>query len=90
MCRKSEIQLISKDEWASGRLLKAEQRMKIETKRGSSFFSPSYIPKRFCANGEFPTVQEVFQYVNRNDVEIDMFEPDEGYSCMSLYHGLCE
>ena len=38
MCRKSEIQLISKDEWASGRLLKAEQRMKAETKKGSSFF----------------------------------------------------
>lgn len=90
MCRKREVQLISKDEWASKRLLKAEQRMKTETKRGSSFFSPGYIPKRFCSNGSFPTVQEVFQYVNRNDVESDIFEPDEGYSCMSLYHGLCE
>ena len=90
MCRKREVQLISKDEWAKNRLIKAEQEMKEKTERGSSFFAPTYIPKRFCANGEFPTVQEVFQYVNRNDVETDMFEPDEGYSCMSLYHGLCE
>jgi putative sulfate adenylate transferase, subunit 2 len=90
MCRKREIQLISKDEWAKRRLINAEQRMKEETKRGSSFFPPNYIPKRFCANGIFPTVREVFKYVNRNDVEADMFEPDEGYSCMSLYHGLCE
>ena len=90
MCRKREVQLISKDEWASKRLIKAEQEMKEKTERGSSFFSPGYIPKRFCANGEFPTVHEVFKYVNRNDVENDMFENDEGYSCMSLYHGLCE
>lgn len=90
MCRKREVQLISKDEWAKRRLIKAEQKMRAETPKGSSFFPPTYIPKRFCANGEFPTVLEVLQYVNRNDVEIDMFEPDEGYSCMSLYHGLCE
>lgn len=90
MCRKREVQLISKDEWASKRLLKAEQEMKEKTDRGSSFFSPGYIPKRFCSNGLYPSVPEVFKYVNRNDVEEDIFEPDEGYSCMSLYHGLCE
>ena len=90
MCRKREAQLISKDEWARKRLIDAEQRMKDETERGSSFFPPIYIPKRFCANGEYPTVQEVFKYVNRNDTELDMFEPEGGYSCMSLYHGLCE
>ena len=72
------------------RLIDAEQRMKDETERGSSFFPPTYIPKRFCTNGEYPTVQEVFKYVNRNDAQLDMFEPDGGYSCMSLYHGLCE
>lgn len=90
MCRKREVQLISKDEWASRRLIEAERKMSEETPKGSSFFPPTYIPKRFCANGIFPTVHEVFEYVNRNDVEIDMFEPDGGYSCMSLYHGLCE
>lgn len=90
MCRKREAQLISKDEWARKRLIDAEQRIKDETERGSSFFPPTYIPKRFCTNGEYPTVQEVFKYVNRNNTELDMFEPEGGYSCMSLYHGLCE
>lgn len=90
MCRKREVQLISKDEWGSKRLIKAEQEMNEKTERGSSFFSPGYIPRRFCANGQYPTVHEVFKYVNRNDVENDMFREDEGYSCMSLYHGLCE
>lgn len=63
--------------------------LKANTKT-KSFFSPGYIPKRFCANGEYPTVQEVFNYVNRYDAQLDMFEPEEGYSCMSAYHGLCE
>lgn len=90
MCRKREVQLISKDAWASKRLIDAERRMKEETERGSSFFSPGYIPKRFCANGEYPTVQEVFDYVNRNDAQLSLFEPEDGYSCMSVYHGLCE
>ncbi|KDR52344.1 phosphoadenosine phosphosulfate reductase family protein [Hoylesella loescheii] len=90
MCRKREMQLISKDEWASQRLILAEQKMKNETKNGSTFFPPTYIPKRFCANGEYPTIAEVFKYVNRNDAQLDLFEPEGGYSCMSLYHGLCE
>ena len=90
MCRKREVQLISKDKWAAERLIKAEQRMKEETERGSSFFSPGYIPARFCSNGQYPTVQEVFNYVNRDDAQLDLFEPEEGYSCMSVYHGLCE
>lgn len=90
MCRKREVQLISKDKWASKRLIDAEGRMKTETTKGSSFFSPGYIPKRFCANGNYPTVEEVFRYVNRNDAQLDLFEPEEGYSCMSIYHGLCE
>lgn len=90
MCRKREVRLISKDKWAAQRLMDAEQRMKAETERGSTFFSPSYIPTRFCSNKQYPTVQEVFKYVNRNDAQLDMFEPEEGYSCMSLYHGLCE
>lgn len=90
MCRKREVQLISKDKWAAERLLTAEQRMKEETERGSSFFSPGYIPARFCSNGQYPTVQDVFKYVNRNDAQLDLFELEGGYSCMSLYHGLCE
>ena len=90
MCRKREIQLISKDMWAAQRLVDAENKMKECTKNGSTFFSPKYIPKRFCSNGQYPTVQEVFNYVNRDDAQLDLFEPEGGYSCMSLYHGLCE
>ena len=90
MCRKLEVQLISKDDWAAKRLIDAERRMKAETPRGSTFFSPGYIPARFCANGQYPTVEEVFRYVNRFDAQLDMFEPEDGYSCMSVYHGLCE
>lgn len=34
----------------------------------------------------YPTVEEVFEYVNRKDAGMDdMFEPEGGYSCMSLY-----
>ena len=90
MCRQREIQLISKDKWAAERLIKAEQRMKQETENGYNFFAPDKIPARFCSNGQYPTVQDVFNYVNRNDAQLDMFEPEEGYSCMSVYHGLCE
>lgn len=91
MCRKQEVKLISQEEFRRNRLIDAEQRMKEETPKGSSFFSPSYIPNRFCKNRTYPTVQEVFEYVNRNNVGMDdMFEPEGGYSCMSLYHGLCE
>ena len=69
----------------------AQERMKEETPNGSSFFSPGYIPNRFCKNKTYPTVEEVFEYVNRKDAGMDdMFEPEGGYSCMSLYHGLCE
>lgn len=90
MCRKREIQLISKDNWAAKRLIVAEEQMKAETPRGSTFFSPGYIPARFCANNQYPTVEDVFRYVNRFDAQLDMFEPENGYSCMSVYHGLCE
>ena len=73
------------------RLREAEQRMKMETPKGSSFFAPGYIPVRFCKNKIYPTAQEVFDYVNRDDAGMeDMFEPEGGYTCMSLYHGLCE
>ena len=89
MCRKREIQLISKDMWAAQRLVDAENKMKECTEKGSTFFPPKYIPKRFCEKA-YPTIQEVFNYVNRDDAQLDLFEPEGGYSCMSVYHGLCE
>ncbi len=79
MCRKQEVKLISQEEFGRSRLINAEQRMKEETPKGSSFFSPGYIPNRFCKNRIYPTVEEVFDYVNRNDVGMDdMFEPEGG------------
>ena len=90
MCRKFEVQLISRDPWAAKRLIDAEKRMIDESVKGSTFFSPGYIPARFCGIGQYPTVEEVFKYVNRHDAQLDLFEPDGGYSCMSVYHGLCE
>lgn len=89
MCRKREVQLISKDMWAAQRLVDAENKMKECTEKGSTFFPPKYIPKRFCEKA-YPTIQEVFNYVNRDDAQLDLFEPEGGYSCMSVYHGLCE
>lgn len=85
MCRKQEAKLCLNDEYGYNRLKQAEEEV------GRSFFAPSYIPDRFQSNGEYPTVDEVKSYVNRDDVGMnDMFEPEDGYSCMSLYHGLCE
>lgn len=84
MARKQEIKLISKDEWARQRLIDAEQTV------GHTFFTSGYIPERYCANGQYPTIQEVFNYVNRDDAQQELFENDESFSCMSLYHGLCE
>ena len=58
----------------------------------SSFFSKGKIPERYCkkyGNG-IPAFEDIIAYVSMNDGYLDMFEPEEGYSCMSIYHGLCE
>jgi len=83
MCTLSEIKLIGKNEpEMRNRLIMAEDEI------GSSFFPPGYIPKRYCKNGSYPMVHEVLEYVA--DHQVDMFEPEGGYACMSLFHGLCE
>ena len=85
MCRKGEILRIANNEPEMlDRLSKAEE----EVVR--SFFPPKYLPKRSCSNGKFPMVPDVIKYVKAKDATIDMFEPEDGYSCMSLFHGLCE
>ncbi|MFV0362235.1 MAG: phosphoadenosine phosphosulfate reductase family protein [Suipraeoptans sp.] len=84
MCRHSEIRLLYKDEDMRDRLLNAEHKI------GHSFFPPDYIPKYACKNGKYPMVEDVFKYVNDKNATLDMFEPEEGYSCMSMFHGLCE
>ena len=58
----------------------------------SSLFAKGKIPERFCikyGNG-IPAFEDVINYVSRDDAYLDLFEPEEGYSCMSVYHGLCE
>lgn len=63
-----------------------------EKKSSSSLFTTGKIPPRYCkkyGNG-VPAFEDVISYVSRDDSQLDMFEPSEGYSCMSIYHGLCE
>lgn len=93
MSRKGEIKVLSKDKIMADRLISLEKEVdSLSKKSHTGFFTKGYIPERFCkeyGDGR-PTVQEVIDYVNRNDTMSDMFEPEGGYSCMSLYHGLCE
>lgn len=78
-----EIELIAKnDPEMCQRLIQAEKNV------GHSFFPPSYIPQRFCKNKQYPYVEEVLEYVKEHTP--DMFEPEGGYACMSMFHGLCE
>lgn len=83
MARHSEIRELIKDEWAINRLIEAEKKI------GRSFFPPDYIPKRACRNGQFPMIPDVIKYLSDKS-NPDMFEPEGGYSCMSMFHGLCE
>jgi 3'-phosphoadenosine 5'-phosphosulfate sulfotransferase (PAPS reductase)/FAD synthetase and related enzymes len=88
--RHSEVRQLLKDEPMKQRLLNAEKIMEEATEHGSKFFPSTYIPKWACSNRRYPTVQDVFNYVTDKDATVDMFEPEDGYSCMSLFHGLCE
>lgn len=84
MCRQVEVRELMKDKPMKKRLLNAEHKI------GYSFFPPDYIPKYACTNGRYPMVEDVFKYVSDKNATLDMFEPEGGYSCMSLFHGLCE
>jgi 3'-phosphoadenosine 5'-phosphosulfate sulfotransferase (PAPS reductase)/FAD synthetase len=94
MSRHSEIKIVAKDPEMAKRLINLEKDVKeAGDKKHSGFFTKGYIPDRYCkTNGTgSPTAQEVFDYVLREEnLMEDMFEPEGGYSCMSLYHGLCE
>lgn len=85
MCRKNEILNIVKNEKDMFERLK-----NAEKTIGYSFFPPQYIPEYACSNGKYPTIMDVEKYVLSKNATLDMFEPEEGYSCMSLFHGLCE
>lgn len=89
MCRHSEIRLIAENHPDMvKRLIDAEQALGGREVRGSSFFPPTYIPKRLCQNKSYPMVDEVIEYVKRNHQDEKLFEQDS--SCMSIFHGLCE
>lgn len=85
MCRHSEIrQIIQVDKPMLDRLKDAE------TKVGRTFFPPKYIPNHACINGMYPFVSDVEKYVMSKPATLDMIRSEDGYSCMSLFHGLCE
>lgn len=93
MARQLEIKMISRDVPMIERLIKLERDVNSVRDNGvGTFFSKGFIPASFCkeyGNGK-PSVSDVVSYVTRDDANLDLFEPDEGYSCMSIYHGLCE
>lgn len=93
MSRMSDIRVLAKDKEMTGRLIDLEKEVNsLGSKTHAGFFSKGTIPERFCREyGDgCPTANEVINYVTRNEDIPDMFEPEGGYSCMSLFHGLCE
>ncbi len=85
MCRHQEILNIVKSD---PEMLERLKYSELKVKR--SFFPPDYIPKYACSNGEYPSVSDVEKYVTDKTATLDMFEPEGGYACMSMFHGLCE
>lgn len=97
--RLSEIKNMRHDLAYVLKVVKLEEevnRMRIEARgdkgNPASLFAKGKIPARFCLKyGKgIPAFEDVIAYVSRDDAQLDMFEPEEGYSCMSVYHGLCE
>lgn len=91
----SEIKAMSHDEKYVERLVNLENEvnaLKDGAKTPSTFFSIGKIPKAYCKTYErgIPSFQDVIDYVKRDNAQLDLFEPEGGYSCMSMYHGLCE
>ena len=82
--------LIGNDIIMKNRLIEAEKQVMKYPPTGSCFFPPGYIPKWACNNKNYATVEEVFNYLSNKNATLDIFEPGEGYSCMSMYFGLCE
>ena len=90
MARHSEIRELVKDEAMKNRLIDAENQLYKLSERGSSFFPPKYIPKYARDKNGYASIGAVLRYISDKNNHPDMFEPEGGYSCMSLFHGLCE
>lgn len=84
MSRMSNIKLLNDDPVMKQRLIDAEKYV------GKSFFTVDTIPKWACKNKLYAMADEVFKYVSDKNATLDMFEPEGGYACMSMFHGLCE
>ncbi len=97
MCKQREVRLLMQDEPMRARLVEAEAQLQ-KTGRRSTFFAPDFVPeyarKHFDdrSRTKICTVQDVFEYLDGKNATLDMFAPEdeEGTSCMSMYHGLCE
>ena len=72
------------------RLINAEQTLKQNTSRRSTFFRAGYIPAWACFGRKSPTIQAIFRYVSDKNATLGLFEPEGGYSCINMFHGLCE
>lgn len=92
----SEIKAMASDEKYVARLVNLEQEVNSlkekKTATPSTFFPKGKIPNRFCTTygSGIATFGEIVAYVKRDDAQLKLFEPEGGYSCMSMYHGLCE
>lgn len=94
----SDIKSMRKDEKYIARVLELEtlinERIEKERINGTkaSLLPKGKIPARFCHRyGKgIPSFGDVIEYVSRDDANLDLFEDDNQYTCMSIYHGLCE
>lgn len=85
-----EILRLMHDKPIVERLINAEQTLKQNTSRRSTFFRVDYIPAWACSDRKSPTIQDIFRYVSDKNATLDLFEPEGGYSCINVFHGLCE
>lgn len=91
----SEIKAMRKDQWYVNRLIKLEEEVNAMRKGEqipATFFAKGKIPERYCRKygRDLPAFEDVIAYVSRDDAQLNLFEQEEGTSCMSIYHGLCE
>ena len=89
-----EVKIMRKDEKYVKRVNDLEKAINSQRDKGAeaSLFPKGKIPERFCKKygRGIPSFEDVIAYVSRDDAQLDAFEPEGGYSCMSIYHGLCE
>ncbi len=93
--RLNEIKLVAREKEYRQRVVDLENRINKTREEGkeASFFNKNKIPQRFCianSNGA-PSFNEVADYVLREENQPSLFDVGEpAFSCMSIFHGLCE